>query len=104
MYKLDPSRIDLAREFMAVPYGLHSAELQELLNAMRRGPHKGRYAIFSSIPGKQWTLVQLAGERGGAVTFHPDITFASEEEAERHVFRLRWQAMTGKELLLDAGQ
>ncbi len=46
-------------------------------------------------------LVQLSGERGKPVTFHPETTFATYEAAEWHVFKLRWQAMTGRPLALD---
>ena len=101
MYVLDPADTHLAREFKARPYGLHSPELQALLNEMRRGPHKGRHALYCSKPGKEWMLVQLSGERGKPVTFHPDVTFTTFEDAEWYVFKLRWERMTGAPLVLE---
>ena len=101
MYRIDAARVDLAREFKAKPYGLHSPELQAMLNAMRRGPHKGRYAIYCSKPGWEWVLVQLSGERGKPVVFHADVTFETFEEAEWYVFKLRWKQMNGHDLNVD---
>jgi|SRR5215475_10615356 len=98
MYQIDPSDTHLAREFKERPYGQHSPELQALLNAMRRGPHRGRYALYCSKPAREWMLVQLGGERGAPVTFRPEVTFASFKEAEWHVFKLRWKQMTGRNL------
>ena len=46
-------------------------------------------------------LIQLSGERGKPVTFHPETIFRTVEEAEWHVFKLRWKAMTGRDLELD---
>ena len=100
-FVLDPERTDLAREFKTTPYGLHSSELQALLNAMRRGPHKARYAVFCTVPGREWMLVQLSGEPAGPVTFHDDVVFSSFEDAEWHVFRLRWKAMSGQDLEIN---
>ena len=101
MTMIDPPDLALAREFRDRPYGIHSPALQALLNEMRRGPHRGRWALYASRPGEEWMLVQLSGERGKPVTFHPEATFATYEAAEWHVFKLRWQAMTGRPLALD---
>ena len=38
MFKIDPSRLDLALEFRRQPFGEHSADLQAVLNAMRSAP------------------------------------------------------------------
>jgi hypothetical protein len=35
VYRFDPSRLDLAREYKARPFGEHSPDLQYLLNLMR---------------------------------------------------------------------
>jgi hypothetical protein len=101
MTVIDPPDIALAREFRERPYGVHSPALQALLNEMRRGPHKGRYALYSSKPGEEWMLIQLSGERGKPPTFHPDVVFTTYEAAEWHVFKLRWQQMTGRPLEID---
>ena len=101
MTMIDPPDLALAREFKERPYGIHSPALQALLNAMRRGPHRGRWALYCSKPAREWMLIQLSGERGKPVTFHPDVTFATFEAAEWHVFKLRWKQMTGRDLDLD---
>ena len=101
MTAIEPPDLALAREFRERPYGIHSPGLQLLLNAMRRGPHRGRWALYCSKPAEEWMLIQLSGERGKPVTFHPETTFGTFEEAEWHVFKLRWKAMTGRDLELD---
>ena len=75
MTAIEPPDPALAREFRERPYGIHSPGLQQLLNAMRRGPHRGRWALYCSKPAEEWMLVQLSGERGKPVTFHPETTF-----------------------------
>ena len=102
-YSIDPVRdLDLAREFMAEPIGIHSPSLQRLLRTMRGGPLKGKYALFKSQPGQQWMLMQLSGQRDLPPTLHETTVFTEIEDAERHVFRLRWRQLTGSQLELDA--
>ena len=92
MYRIDPSRTDLARAFRRTPYGLHGPELQALLNAMRRGPHRGRYAIYRGKPGAHWTLVQLSGERGYLGS--PDLERQTEGD-KTHLEPLRFPHQLG---------
>ena len=98
-FRIDPERdIALAREFMAAPAGLHSPNLQRLLRAMRGGPVEGKYALLTTRPGHEWTLMQLSGSRDVPPTVLEDCVFDDLDEAERVVFRLRWKQHTGREL------
>ena len=88
---LDATRLDLAREFRADPFGRHSADLQALLTIFRREPIEGRYALFARVPGREWVLVRLSGVRGKPPVFLMDQVFHSLEDAEWTVFKLRWE-------------
>jgi len=46
MIELDPRRTALAREFRARPFGVHSGDLQVVLNRMRSETIPGKYALF----------------------------------------------------------
>ena len=101
-WRIDPERdLPLAREFMAQPIGLHSPNLQRLLRSMRGGPVAGKYALLKSKPGREWMLMQLSGERGKPPKLYEDVVFTDLDEAERHVFRLRWRQITGRDLELE---
>ena len=98
-YRIDPDRdLPLVAEFMAAPIGFHSPNLQRLLRAMRGGPLPGKYALYKSRPGHEWMLMQLSGNRDVPPTMHEDVVFTDLEDAERHVFRLRWKQITGRDL------
>ncbi len=100
MYDIDPNRIELAQEFKAKPFGEHSPDLQYLLNLMRKPGLEPFHVLVMSAGGERWTLALMqAGAKGP-----PQLTntvFPSLEAAEWHVFRLRWQALTGRELPVD---
>ncbi|KAB7603411.1 hypothetical protein [Verminephrobacter eiseniae] len=100
-YRIDPQRTDLAREFRSHIRGPYSQELQKLLHRMRWGPVGGRYLLYVLEPGRRWALAQMPPERGQKVRLFLDCRFDSLDAAEWHVFRLRWQALTGGELELD---
>lgn len=97
MFKIDPSRKDLAREFKRRPYGEHSPELQAVLSLMRSRPPDGRQVLIRAKPHREWVLACISGEppRAEVLSEH---TFTSLEEAEWAVFRMRWKALTGEEL------
>ena len=100
-YPIDPSRTDLAREFMDNPMGPHSAALQRIVTRMRDSEAEGRYVLVTRIPYEEWGLAQLSGRRGVDLTLLEDHVFTSIEEAERAVFRMRWEQITGAPLALD---
>ena len=98
---IDPGRLDLAREFERNPWGPHSAELQRILNVMRAAPLAGKHVILMSGPYRRWSVARLSGVRGEPVERIEGLSFDNPEDAERAVFRLRWEAHTGQALLLD---
>ena len=100
MYEIDPSRLELAREFKAKPFGQHSPDLQYLLHRMRSYDASGHWVLVMTRPHAQWTLARMPA--GGKETPRlTNTTFLSLEEAEWHVFKLRWKDLTGQELPLD---
>lgn len=100
-YPIDPSRTDLAQEFMANPMGPHSAALQRIVTRMRDSEAAGRYVLVTTVPYKEWSLAQLSGQRGVDLTLLEDQVFTSLEDAERAVFKMRWELITGEPLALD---
>ena len=100
MYAFDSRRLDLAREFKARPFGVHSPDLQYLLNLMRSRETAGRYVLVMTRPHAQWTLARLTDENHGPPVL-TNTTFDSLEAAEWGVFKLRWEALAGAPLAVD---
>ncbi|MEQ9643546.1 MAG: hypothetical protein RIM84_26235 [Alphaproteobacteria bacterium] len=96
MFTIDPNRLDLALEFRRKPFGEHSADLQAVLNAMRSLPADGKHLLVMTKPHREWTLARMEGDPPRPALL--DEVFASLEDAEWHVFRLRWEALTGQPL------
>jgi len=97
MYKVDPDALHLAQEFKAKPIGKHSAELQKVLHLFRGEAQKDKYVLVCTEPHKRWTLGQLTGVRGEPVQMTNHV-FDNLEDAEWHVFKLRWKKYTGRDL------
>ncbi len=100
MYHFDASRLDLAREYKARPFGEHSPDLQYLLNLMRTRETDGRYVLVMTRPHAQWTLARLTDNNNGALRL-TNITFDSLEAAEWGVFKMRWEQMAGAALPIE---
>jgi hypothetical protein len=100
-YAPDAARTALAREFRANIRGPYSKPLQQLVHRMRWGAWQGRYVLLVLEPGRRWGLARMPAERGQPVEVFPDCVFDSLEEAEWHVFQLRWQLITGRPLELQ---
>lgn len=98
MYRIDPARRDLVAAFMRDPLGAHSPELQMMLNVLRTEPMAGRHVLLCVVPHRRWLLGRLPGTRRGEVEVVPGYEFDDLAEAERAVFRLRWQRLTGESL------
>ena len=99
MTDIDPTRRDLVEAFNANPGGPHSPELQRLVNKLRFEPSmKGKYVVVCTKPHAEWTLAQLPGARGKPIVMHHDRVFTSLDDAERAIFKLRWEAATGETL------
>lgn len=94
-YVIDPARLDLVAEFRASPLGEHSPELRKLLARMRWGRPEGRLVLIVLEPGRAWRLSRIPQRRGDPMPFVDDRVFTSLAAAEWHVFKLRWQEMTG---------
>ena len=97
---VDPTRLDLAREFKANIYGRHSGELQRVLNLFRSEPNEGRYVLIREGKPGPWALAQY-DTRPGTLPRRLGPVFASLEEAEWAVFKLRWKKFTGQDLALE---
>jgi len=99
MTHIDPTRRDLVEAFNKNPQGPHSPELQRLVNALRfEMDMTGKYVVVTTKPHAEWTLAQLSGGRGKPMIMHPDQVFTSLDDAERAIFKLRWEATTGETL------
>lgn len=98
MYQVKPEEAHLAREFKATPIGKHSPELQRILNVFRGEAMKDKYVLICTVPHKRWVLAQLTGVRGQNPKIFHNQVFTSIEDAEWHVFKIRWKKYTGKNL------
>jgi hypothetical protein len=94
MYRIDPTRADLAREYQAHPQGPHSAELQKVVLILRWGGVRGKTVIICTRPDREWRLGRLGPRRGTPMQeFGP--AFTSYGAASWACFRARWQEATG---------
>ena len=100
MIQFDKSRLDLAREFRANPFGEHSPDLQYLLHIMREPGPEAFHVLLVDRPGERWTLALM--EPGGRAPPRPTNTvFTDLKEAEWHIFKLRWFRLAGEELPIE---
>jgi len=96
-YPIDPTRLDLAREFRRNIYGPHSGELQKILFRFRWAAPGGRWGLVTLSPGR-WMLVRLPGRRGVPLETFPDHLYTDLKDAEWEVFCRRWEHVTGQSL------
>jgi N,N-dimethylformamidase len=100
MYRFDKTRLDLAREFRANPFGEHSPDLQYLLNLMRTARTELFHVLFIDKAGERFTLgLMEPGQR--KPPRRTNTVFTDLKEAEWHVFRLRWAQLAGEELPIE---
>jgi hypothetical protein len=98
-YPVDAHRTDLLEEFVKSPRGPHSDELQKVLHRMRweGDPLEiGRYVAVVLEPGRRWALARLPRERYAPVQFVDGVQYSSMADAERDVFRRRWDALLSR--------
>ena len=95
---IDPRRLDLAAEFRARPFGRHSAELQALLDIMRRAENCQDLILVSVAPGK-WVLGERQPDGRPPCLFEAEV-FGSHEAGEWAAFRRRWEVLAGRPLEL----
>jgi len=100
VYRFDPTRLDLVREFRGRPFGEHSPDLQSLLNLMRSSAPGGWHVLVMTRPHAQWTLARMVERPDGrpALPQLTNTTFDSLEAAEWAMFKLRWEALAGAPL------
>ena len=101
MHQIDPSRLDLAREFKAKPLGPHSPDLQKLLKIMRWDPVEGRRVALQPEPGGPWYVARLTGPKGHPIELFRQRAYATLPEAWWTLFRQRWEDHTGQTLAVD---
>jgi hypothetical protein len=89
---------ELAIEFWRNPIGQHSPRLIRLLSWFRSEPIQGRFVFVCTKPHREWVLGRLTGRRGEPTELLADKVFTDLIEANREVFRLRWERCTGQRL------
>jgi hypothetical protein len=99
-FRVDPSRVDLAREFKQKIYGRHSGDLQRILNLFRSEPQQEQYVLIREARHGPWALAQYDAT-SPEIPHRVGPVFASCEEAEWAVFKLRWKRHTGQSLPFD---
>jgi hypothetical protein len=96
MYRIDPTRVDLAREFKERPLGVHSAELDKLLLILRWGGVRGKSLIVCTKAEREWRLAKMGPRRGTPMTEYGP-TYTRHADVMWACFRARWLEATGKE-------
>jgi len=96
-YKVTADDIGIVDEFMENPVGHHSPHLQKVLNTFRGVPMADKYCLVCIKPHEKWQLAKTTGVRGKPLKMQKEI-FTDLLEAERFVFRKRWQQHTGMRL------
>ena len=101
MHAIDPSRLDLAREFKNNPTGPHSPELQKLLKLLRWEPLEGRFVVVQPQRDGQWYLARTTGPKGHPLEIFRSHGFDTLAQAYWGLFRKRWEQHTGQALIVD---
>jgi N,N-dimethylformamidase len=101
MHRVDPSRLDLAREFKHNPTGPHSPALQQLLKLLRWEPLANRFVIVRPRHDGPWYLARTTGPKGHPLEIFFSHGYDTLAQAHWALFRARWQQHTGQPLVLD---
>ena len=96
MFKIDPTKTHLAREFKDRPFGEHSPELQAVLNVIRSAEHSQDLMLVCLKPHREWVLEKQPD--GKAPRLLTEKVFDSVEAAEWAAFKMRWERITGHKL------
>lgn len=102
MHRIDPERLDLAREFKRNPVGPHSQDLQKILKILRWDPPEDRFICVQPEPDGAWYLARSHGFKGVPLEVWLDQPLETLAQAQWTVFRARWQQHTDRPLALDA--
>ncbi len=68
------------------------------MNLLRAERFPGKHVLICTKPFKEWRLARLSGVRGEAPEVVEGAVYATVEEAEWAVFKIRWKAHTGEDL------
>src|SRR5687767_451860 len=101
MHRVDPERLDLAREFKMNPTGPHSPDLQKVLKLLRWGTLSNRFLVVRPRHEGPWFLARTTGPKGHPIEIFRSRGIATQAEAHWALFRQRWQQQTGQALVLD---
>ena len=99
-YRLTEDDRRHARAFLADPDAPPDPGLQRVLNRLRTEGQDGggKYVLVVEEAHRRWQLARTPGRRGEPVQRVQGVYFDNRLDAERYVFRLRWQQLTGREL------
>jgi len=97
-YQICDEDIPYAREFMASPIGYHSPGLQRVLNRMRGADWAFKYILIVKERYALWQLGRLPAGRGAKVEPVEGVLYSNLLEAERDIFKRRWNDLTGQGL------
>lgn len=97
-YRITDDDLQHAADFKAGPLGTPSPGLQRVMNLLRGGPKAGKYVLIVREPFRRWVLGRLPAERGQPMEILEGPVFTDLAVAEWTVFKLRWQAHTGRDL------
>jgi hypothetical protein len=104
MHRVDASRLDLARQFRARPFGPHGSELQKLLKILRWEPIEDRIIAVQQQRGGAWQLARSTGPKGHPIEIFDGPGYATQAEAQWAIFRRRWERHTGQVLCLEGDE
>jgi hypothetical protein len=99
MYEVDPARTNLVEEYRANPFGPYSPELTLLVNRLRLGPVEERFILVCTKRSREWVVARMPTVRGRKLELLEGAVFDDYAAAAWEIFRLRWQVVTGRELL-----
>ncbi|MFP6744350.1 MAG: N,N-dimethylformamidase beta subunit family domain-containing protein [Alphaproteobacteria bacterium] len=101
MIPVDATRLDLAHELKANPFGPHGAELQQLLKLLRWEPVVGRFLVVQPELDGPYYLARVTGPKGHPMELFRSPAYDTLGEAYWTLFRQRWEQHTGTPLILD---
>jgi len=101
MHKVDPTRLDLVREYRDNPAGPHSPDLQKLLKILRWDPVEDRIVAVQCEPGGRWQLARTTGPKGSPIEIFDGPGYDSIAQAQWPIFRARWERHAGVKLELE---
>ncbi len=90
MPQVTPSDRAFAEEFRRLPYGIHSPQLQNILDRFRRESFPGKHVLVCTTPYREWSVALFSGVRGEGPVLLPGHVYKSVADAEWAVFKMRW--------------